>query len=206
MDRTEEEYNSISIEIFFRRYHAPDSPQVVEESRLIIGYLWPNPHYQEASECALSRVSLATWVTAWEHSTCFNSPSPSPVGNLAPTFIATSLGWLRPTTAPSVDYVLQRIKCGEDLDKYAFPYREITFRHLLQIDQIQHLESYCNLLDTADRPSYSTHLVNSPQEEEEEEEEPDEVPQLEEENQQSPLPIPNHQSLTHLPHSLTLEY
>ena len=50
----------------------------IKESRIILRYLWPNHYYQVEEEeiiHALSRVSLATGVTASEGSTYTNTPT-----------------------------------------------------------------------------------------------------------------------------------
>ena len=52
-------------------------PQTIENSRIIFGYLWPNPYYQvqeTETACAPSRVSLEQG----EIPTGFTSPAPSP--------------------------------------------------------------------------------------------------------------------------------
>ena len=76
--RETEEDNSFSIEIYFRRViEGTLIPQTIEESRIIFGYLWPNPYYQtpEAETArAPSRVSLEQG----ELPTGFSSPAPSP--------------------------------------------------------------------------------------------------------------------------------
>ena len=72
-----EEENSFTIKIFFRRViEGTLIPQAIEESRIVFGYLWPNPYYQRLEETAHtpSRVSLATGVTA----SGFSSPELSP--------------------------------------------------------------------------------------------------------------------------------
>ena len=48
--------------------------------RIVFGYLWPNQYYQiqeEETAHALSRVSLATGVTALRETTPENPPSPT---------------------------------------------------------------------------------------------------------------------------------
>ena len=76
--REVEEDNSFSIEIYFRRViKGTLIPQTIEESRIVFGYLWPNPYYQtpeEETAHAPSRVSLATGVMA----SGFSLPEPSP--------------------------------------------------------------------------------------------------------------------------------
>ena len=75
----EEFYNTFCCEISFAQYSHLPFPHHIEESEIVFGYLWPNPYYQEELENiihALSRVSLATGVTASVSSTWLNSPSP----------------------------------------------------------------------------------------------------------------------------------
>ena len=53
---------------------------MIENSRIVFRYLWPNWYYQipeEETAHALSRVSLATGVTASENPTPVNTPSPT---------------------------------------------------------------------------------------------------------------------------------
>ena len=78
--REAEEDNSFSMEIYFRRV-IPGTliPQTIEESRIVFGYLWPNPYYQTPEEntaCAPSRVSLIEEETPTGLSTPEPSPSP----------------------------------------------------------------------------------------------------------------------------------
>ena len=54
----------------------------IENSRIVFGYLWPNPYYQipEETPHTLSRVSLATGVTASREPTLVDpSSSPEPL-------------------------------------------------------------------------------------------------------------------------------
>ena len=47
-------------------------PHLIENLRIVFGYLWPNNYYQvpeEETACTLSRVSLATGVTASRETT-----------------------------------------------------------------------------------------------------------------------------------------
>ena len=75
-----EEHNTFSIEIIFRwRTEGTLFPHPIENSRIVFGYLWPNQYYQipeEETACTLSRVFLATGVTASENPTLVNTPSP----------------------------------------------------------------------------------------------------------------------------------
>ena len=76
-----EEYNTFSVEIIFRWHQDTLYPHPIEDSRIILGYLWPNRFYQIDEEeilCAPSRVSIATGVAASEFPTHVNTPSPSP--------------------------------------------------------------------------------------------------------------------------------
>ena len=73
-----EEDNSFSIEIYFRRViKGTLIPQTIEDSRIVFGYLWPNPYYQSPeteTAHAPSRVSLEQG----ELPTGFSTPAPSP--------------------------------------------------------------------------------------------------------------------------------
>ena len=73
-----------SIEIIFRqRTEGTLFPHPIENSRIVFGYLWPNPYYQipeEETAHAPSRVSLATGVTASRNTTPVDPPSsPEPL-------------------------------------------------------------------------------------------------------------------------------
>ena len=76
--RETEEDNSFSIKIYFRRViEGTQIPQTIEDSRIVFGYLWPNPYYQTPetdTAHAPSRVSLEQG----ELPTGFSSPAPSP--------------------------------------------------------------------------------------------------------------------------------
>lgn len=75
----EDFYNIVYCEMPFAQYSCNPLPHHVEELRIVLGYLWPNHFYQVEEEeiiCTLSRVSIATGVTASGHSTWFNTPSP----------------------------------------------------------------------------------------------------------------------------------
>ena len=76
--REEEQDNSFSIEIYFRRIiKGMQIPQTIEDLRIVFGYLWPNPYYQipeTETARAPSRVSLEQG----ELPTGFSSPAPSP--------------------------------------------------------------------------------------------------------------------------------
>ena len=74
--RETEEDNSFSLVIYFRRIGGTTIPQTIESSRIIFGYLWPNPYYQipeTETARAPSRVSLEQG----ELPTGFSSPAPS---------------------------------------------------------------------------------------------------------------------------------
>ena len=76
--QTQEVHNTFTVEITFRWYTNTLFTHLIEESRIILRYLWPNPYYQvDKKEIihVLSRVSLATGVTASEGSTYTNTPS-----------------------------------------------------------------------------------------------------------------------------------
>ena len=76
--RETEEDNSFSLIIYFRWViEGTTIPQTIESSRIIFGYLWPNPYYQipeTETAHAPSRVSLELG----ELPTGFSSPAPSP--------------------------------------------------------------------------------------------------------------------------------
>ena len=77
--QTAEEFNTFSVEIIFRWNQVTLYPHLIEDLRIILGYLWPNRFYQIDKEEILhtpSRVSLATGVTADEYPTQLNTPSP----------------------------------------------------------------------------------------------------------------------------------
>ena len=79
--QTAERKNTFSVEITFRQHQNILYPHLIEDSRIVFGYLWPNQFYQIDKEEILhapSRVSLATGVTASEFPTHVNTPSPSP--------------------------------------------------------------------------------------------------------------------------------
>ena len=82
--------NMFTVEIIFRWHQNILYLHLIEESRTILGYLWPNPYYQidkEEIRHAPSRVSLATGVTASEFPTHVNSPEPSPqIGTTSSNF------------------------------------------------------------------------------------------------------------------------
>ena len=76
--QTEDYFNIFNVEMLFRQYLDILYPKQIEDSRIVLGYLWPNPYYQVNEEeiiHVLSRVSLATGVTASEDSTYTNTPS-----------------------------------------------------------------------------------------------------------------------------------
>ena len=75
---TEEIHNTFAIEITFRQYTNILFTHPIEESRIVLGYLWPNPYDQIEEEDIIhtpSRGSIATGVTASEGSTYANTPS-----------------------------------------------------------------------------------------------------------------------------------
>ena len=75
-----EEHNTFSIKIIFKwRIERPLIPHPIENSRIVLGYLWPNPYYQvpeTETVHALSRVSLTTGVTALREPTPVDPESP----------------------------------------------------------------------------------------------------------------------------------
>ena len=66
--RTAEEFNSFTVGIFFRRRSERSlPPHQIEESRIVLGYQWPNLYYQIEEDLIVqtpSRGSSATGVTA----------------------------------------------------------------------------------------------------------------------------------------------
>ena len=66
--QTAEEFNSFAVRIFFRRRSERSlPPHQIEESRIVLGYQWPNPYYQIEVDLIVhtpSRGSSATGVTA----------------------------------------------------------------------------------------------------------------------------------------------
>ena len=78
-NRETEDHNTFSVKIIFRwRTEGTLVPHPIENSRIVLGYLWPNPYYQvPESNHAPSRVSLATGVvTASRESTLVDPESP----------------------------------------------------------------------------------------------------------------------------------
>ena len=78
--QTAEIHNTFAVEIIFRWHLNILYPHPIEESRIVLVYLWPNHYYQVDEEeviHTLSRVSLDTGVTSSEGST-YIPPSPSP--------------------------------------------------------------------------------------------------------------------------------
>ena len=77
--QTLETFNTLALEITFHWHLNNLFPHPIEELRIVLGYLWPNPYYQVEEEEEIvhtpSRVSLATGVTASESSTYVNTPS-----------------------------------------------------------------------------------------------------------------------------------
>ena len=65
--REAEEFNSFILKTIFRwRTEGSLPPHLIEEVRIIFGYLWPNPYYQIEEDliiCTPSRSSIVTGVT-----------------------------------------------------------------------------------------------------------------------------------------------
>ena len=139
-------------------------PHMIEELRIVFGYLWPTLYYQINKEDIAhtpSRVSLATGVTASENSTfgATDSLTPSPTpprqeqsvpnhvvsGSRIPSPIlpeqsgpSTSSRVPRPIRADlTVDQLQAQIRSGEDLDKVTFTKGNITYWHLQAIDRLE---------------------------------------------------------------------
>ena len=84
--RTEEEYNSFAVGIFFRcRIEGSLPPHRIEESRIVLGYQWPNLYYQIEEDLIVrtpSRGSSAKGVTASGTTTLVDPPSEEEVEEL----------------------------------------------------------------------------------------------------------------------------
>ena len=124
-------------------------PHHGEESRIVLGYLWPNCFYQEEIIYASSRVSLSTGVIASEYPTHLNTPPlPSPPEILPQVELLVSpnhftSGLQIPSDSPSlsrltnfnqppfaadltVDQVLAQIRSGVNPDLLTFQEDNIT--------------------------------------------------------------------------------
>ena len=81
--RTAEEFNSFAIGIFFRqRSERSIPPHLMEDSRIVFGYLWPNLYYQIEEDLIVwtpSRGSIVTGVTT--------SGTTTPVDLLSPKYM-----------------------------------------------------------------------------------------------------------------------
>ena len=77
--QTAEEFNSFTVRIFFRRRTEGSlPPHQIEESRIVLGYQWPNLYYQIKEDLIVhtpSRGSSATGVTASGTTTPVDPPS-----------------------------------------------------------------------------------------------------------------------------------
>ena len=75
-----EEYNSFTLETVFRhRVEGSLPPHAIKDSRIVFGYLWPNPYYQIEEDLIIhtpSRSSIVTGVTTSGTTTPVNLPSP----------------------------------------------------------------------------------------------------------------------------------
>ena len=75
-----EEFNSFILKIIFRcRFEGSLPPHPVEDSRIVLGYLWPNPYYQIEEELIVhtpSRSSIVTGVTTSGTTTLVDPPLP----------------------------------------------------------------------------------------------------------------------------------
>ena len=76
----EEEFNSFTVGIVFRRRTEKSlPPHLIEDSRIVFGYLWPNLYYQIEEDlivCTPSRGSSVTGVTTSGTTTLVDLPSP----------------------------------------------------------------------------------------------------------------------------------
>ena len=150
---------------------------MIKNLRIVFRYLWPNRYYQipeEETAHALSRVSLATRVTASENPTLVNTLSPPEslheVMGLPPILpelpelpgisdynrrvealqqrIEAHNQHIRqlPTTVDlRVEQLLACIQLGENLDEIAFMEGNITFQQLYNIDQNANPKLYTEL-------------------------------------------------------------
>ena len=77
--RTEEEFNSLAVGIFFRRRSERSlPPHLIEELRIVLEYQWPNPYYQIKEDlivCTPSRSSSITGVRTSGTTTPVDPPS-----------------------------------------------------------------------------------------------------------------------------------
>ena len=80
-----EEDNSFSIKIYFRRViEGTLIPHTIEDSRIIFGYLWPNP-YDQTPETETTRTPSRVSLEEGEIPTGFSTPEslPSPPEELS---------------------------------------------------------------------------------------------------------------------------
>ena len=85
--QTLESYNTFAVEITFCWHLNILYPHQIKESRILLGYLWPNLYYQVNEEdiiCVKSRVPLTTRVTASGDSTYADTPSLPSTPNIFP--------------------------------------------------------------------------------------------------------------------------
>ena len=84
--QTAEEYNSFAIGIFFRqRTERPLPPHLIEESRIVLGFQWPNDYYQIEEDLIVrtpSRSSSVTGVRTSGTTTPVDPPSEEEVEEL----------------------------------------------------------------------------------------------------------------------------
>ena len=78
--RKAEEFNSFTLRIVFRwRTERLIPPHLIEDLRIVFGYLWPNPYYQIEEDLIVhtpSRSSIVTGVTTSGTTTPVDLPSP----------------------------------------------------------------------------------------------------------------------------------
>ena len=172
------------------------------------GYLWPNPYYQipeEETARTPSRVSLATGVTASEHST-INPPSPPeslhevelpvPLPDLPMLPRIDDYNrrvealWQRVkehnhqlhqlpiSSEQGVEQLLAHIQSGINLDKITFTEGNITYQNLWNLDHNANPQFYTDSSEAVDNNYEQPCLEDIEQQGEEEGEE------------ESPLPIP----------------
>ena len=62
--QTEEEFNSFAVRIFFRRRSERSlPPHLIEESRIVLGYQWPNLYYQIKEDLIVHTPSRGSSIT-----------------------------------------------------------------------------------------------------------------------------------------------
>ena len=159
--QSEDYFNIFNLEISCRLHLDTLYPEQIEQSKIVLGYLWPNPYYQVDEEeiiWAPSRVSLASGVTTSESSTYTNSPEPPQAELPIPPNhftlglwilselplllsnqvyqeqVANHFNWPPLAGLLTPDEVLAQVRSGVNLDKLVFNEENITLRNLQNID------------------------------------------------------------------------